>query len=57
MKQKIPIDIKKEQLKQAYQNANNDEGQQEAIIDWKNTLNDGLPTDLIHKSCSRDPIH
>ena len=32
---------KKEELKQAYLSSNRDEGQQEAMSDWKSTLNDG----------------
>jgi hypothetical protein len=32
---------KKEELRQAYLAANEDEGQQEAMNDWKNTIDDG----------------
>lgn len=32
---------KKEELRQAYLAANKDEGQQEAMVEWKSTLEDG----------------
>ncbi len=32
---------KKEGLRQAYQAANKDQGQREAMVEWENTLNDG----------------
>lgn len=36
------LEMKKEELRQAYLLANEDEGQNEALNDWQGTLGDGL---------------
>ena len=36
------LELKKEELKNAYMAANKDEGQIEALEDWQSTLSDGL---------------
>lgn len=35
------LEAKKNELRQSYIDANNDEGQNEAIVDWEGTLADG----------------
>ena len=40
-----PAEDKKAQLKKAYEIANQNEGQQEAVLDWEVVIGDGLEED------------